>query len=344
MTENSPELGSREDLEPDIPRRLDMSWRDEDHRRAEVTLEELVTDAGDEAFREVALVTPAWLEEAEPEPPPAGAMAIGVASNVVHMRAIAKLYHAMGGRVLESPGWETRGRGPMSPGWCVIHHTAAEHDIDGMLIEGRPDLSGPLCNFAFHRDATLVLIASGRANHAGVASVSSDESYGIEATGPVPVSASGPGAFPQYAGYAKLAAAVRIHHGSWTTGRVVGHKEIALPAGRKVDPMFAMGAFRTAVAAEVTRYHQHIAPTPEEWLDMATQAEVQAAFVAALREAGPEIVEKGMLRFMAPPHGVIAGQDHPADYVRVMADRTAKLLTAMYEVRDALQEGATPPA
>jgi hypothetical protein len=27
-----------------------------------------------------------------------------------------------------------------------------------------------------------------------------------------------------------------------------------------------------------------------------------------------------------------------------MADRTAKLLTAMYEVRDALQEGATPPA
>lgn len=187
-----------------------------------------------------------------------------------HMRGIAKIAHdRFGVRVLESPGWTTRGRSSLLvPGFFIAHHTAAQVDVTNLLIHGRPDLAGPLCNFELRRDGTLVLIASGRANHAGVASVSSSESYGMEVTGPIPITARGTGAFPQYRQYCQVTAAVRLYHG-WPGTRIRGHKEIAQPDGRKPDPAFGsvapapyrdMDRFRTHVAGYVTSSPQ---PSPQ---------------------------------------------------------------------------------
>jgi hypothetical protein len=176
----------------------------------------------------------------------------GSASNTRSMRAIGALCRDAGLRVMEAGGWTDRGRtwGILKPEYVACHHTAAAIDIDRVLIDGRADLPGPLCNFALHGDDTVVLIASGLANHAGVATISSTQAYGIEATGPSPAGASGPSAFPNYDAYIILVAAVRLHHG-WGNDRVVGHKEIARPLGRKINPSFDMDTFRAAVDRRV---------------------------------------------------------------------------------------------
>ena len=172
----------------------------------------------------------------------------GNATVVAHMRKIGAICRdTYGLRVVEVSGWTTRGRSStFTPRFTIEHHTAAPVDITAMLINGRPDLSGPLCNFELRKDGTVGLLASGRANHAGVASVSSSESYGIEATGPVPTGATGVAAFPNYGAYVKLVAAICTHHG-WGMDRVKAHKEIA--PTRKIDPVFDMDAFRRAVTA-----------------------------------------------------------------------------------------------
>jgi N-acetylmuramoyl-L-alanine amidase-like protein len=163
----------------------------------------------------------------------------GSSVNVRHLRAIGALCQDAGLRVVEADGWENRGRtwSVLRPDYVVCHHTAASIDVDKLLIDGRSDLPGPLCNLALHRDDTVVLIASGLANHAGTATISSDQAWGIEATGPIPVGNTGIDAFPNYQAYVTLVAAIRLHHG-WGSGRVLSHKEIARPDGRKRDPDF----------------------------------------------------------------------------------------------------------
>jgi N-acetylmuramoyl-L-alanine amidase len=176
----------------------------------------------------------------------------GSPANVRSMRAIGALCRDAGLRVVEAAGWTDRGRtwATLKPEHVVCHHTAATIDIDRVLIDGRADLPGPICNWALHADDTVVLIASGLANHAGTATISSTQSYGIEATGPIPAGASGPAAFPNYDAYVVLVAAIRLHHG-WGNDRVTSHKEIALPKGRKIDPAFDMHNFRAAVDRKV---------------------------------------------------------------------------------------------
>lgn len=188
----------------------------------------------------------------------------GSPTNTRSMRAIGALCRDAGLRVLEASGWTDRGRtwSTLRPEYVVCHHTAATIDVDRVLIDGRLDLPGPLCNFALHADGTVVLIASGLANHAGVATISSDQAYGIEATGPIPLSGSGPAAFPQYNEYVTLCAAICLHHG-WPIRRVVAHKEIARPDGRKPNPAFGsrapapypdMDTFRAAVTRRVANW------------------------------------------------------------------------------------------
>lgn len=204
----------------------------------------------------------------------------GSVANVRSMRAIGRLCADAGLQVREAAGWTTRGRSPgLQPAYAVVHHTAAPVDVDRLLVAGRVDLAGPLCNFALHRDGTVLLVASGVANHAGVATVTNSQAYGIEATGPIPLTANGPGAFPQYRAYVTLCAAIRLHH-RWPTGRVVGHKEIARPLGRKIDPAFDMGAFRAAVDQRVrtwgteedTMTDEQMAELKTHITDMAEQA------------------------------------------------------------------------
>ncbi len=70
------------------------------------------------------------------------------------------------------PGWQTRGSSSFDPRGHVCHHDAGSNwsTPPGILISGRSDLAGPLCNFALGRDGIVWMVAAGRANHAGTGS------------------------------------------------------------------------------------------------------------------------------------------------------------------------------
>lgn len=162
-----------------------------------------------------------------------------------------------GCKVTELSGWQTRGRpgefGPVKGVLC--HHTAGPHAGNapslGTIVNGRPDLPGPLSHLHLARDGTFTVIAAARCNHAGPGSwqgVSSGNTnfIGIEAEN------AGDGTDPwpdvQMEAYAKGCAAILKHIGVPSI-MCVGHKEYALPMGRKIDPSFNMTAFRQKVTA-----------------------------------------------------------------------------------------------
>jgi hypothetical protein len=169
------------------------------------------------------------------------------------MRHAADLMVSRGLRVQYADGWEARGR-PYSfnPTTGVIgHHTASATDCDSVLINGRSDLPGPLCNWAVHADGTWVLIASGYANHAGssvAGAPGNSDGWGVEATGPKQSGATGPSAFDNYAEYQAGMACI-LETQSWATSKIWGHKESCDPPGRKIDPSFDMDNFRSGVAS-----------------------------------------------------------------------------------------------
>jgi hypothetical protein len=247
----------------------------------------------------------------------------GSSANVRHLRAIGQVCQDAGLRVVEADGWENRGRtwSVLRPDYVVCHHTAASIDVDKLLIEGRSDLPGPLANLALHRDGTVVLLASGLANHVGTATISSDQAWGIEATGPIPTGNTGIDAFPNYQAYVTLVAAIRLHHG-WGSGRVLSHKEIARPDGRKRDPDFGdpppapytdMDRFRAEVEGRMRTWG-----TSEQEVDDVTKQE----FLDALSEFYRD--------------GVVAGQNTFADTYRVLVDRASKQLAEQQATNDNL--------
>jgi peptidoglycan hydrolase-like protein with peptidoglycan-binding domain len=161
-------------------------------------------------------------------------------------------------------GWENRGRGDVRRIFGVIcHHTAGSRSGNmpslNILVNGRAGLPGPLCQLGLARDGTYFVIAAGRANHAGRGNwkgvINGNSNFiGIEAenTG-LPNDRPWPEA--QVAAYHRGVAAILKHIGQ-TSDFCAGHKEYALPAGRKPDPSINPGAtprdmdaFRSSVAA-----------------------------------------------------------------------------------------------
>lgn len=157
--------------------------------------------------------------------------------------------------VIAEPGWETRGHGDMGdPKGVLCHHTAGPLHGDapslGTVINGRPDLAGPLSQLFLARSGTWHLVAAGKAWHAGAGAPGTPwEHYdgnghliGIEAenTG----LANDPWPAAQVDSYAKGVAAILQHLGA-PVQMCLGHKEYAV--GRKVDPSFDMGDFRRKV-------------------------------------------------------------------------------------------------
>ncbi len=155
--------------------------------------------------------------------------------------------------VIEVSGWQTQGRGEMSDVRAVVcHHTATLNRTADMpsldtLIKGRPDLSGPLAHFGLSRSGKVYVIAAGRCNHAGTVqnpSWGNSHSIGIEAE------ATGTDAtWPevQMAAFAQLCR-VLVDHFGLSVSAVLGHKEVADPPGRKIDPNFDMAAFRARIS------------------------------------------------------------------------------------------------
>jgi hypothetical protein len=160
--------------------------------------------------------------------------------------------------VIEVDGWKTRSHGQMNSVKSIIcHHTAgpATGDFPSLAIvrDGRPDLSGPLSQLGLGRTGTWYVIAAGLSYHAGVVIdptlYANANAIGIEAEGTgVPSTNSGHAYWPevQYQSYLRGVRALQATF-DVPTGRVMGHKEIAAPLGRKTDPNFSMDEFRAAL-------------------------------------------------------------------------------------------------
>lgn len=161
-------------------------------------------------------------------------------------------------RVAESEGWRDRGIEEMgNVRGVMVHHTATASAIEGnmptlrILERGRPApdrLRGPLCNLGLGRDGTWYVIAAGKGNHAGPGRfrniTAGNRSFiGIEAEHPGDPKIPWPDA--QMTSYQRGVAAL-LGRLAAPVDMCVAHKEWA--PGRKVDPCFDMGEFRTAVS------------------------------------------------------------------------------------------------
>jgi len=158
-------------------------------------------------------------------------------------------------KVAEVDGWQIRGRGEMGEVFGVLcHHTAGirKGNMPSLrtLVEGRPDLQGPLAQLGLGRDGTYYIIAAGRANHAGSGiwngiTEGNTHFIGIEAE-----NTGRPDDLPwpavQMDALRHGVAAILKQIGC-DASFCAGHKEYALPKGRKSDPNFEMQAFRLVV-------------------------------------------------------------------------------------------------
>lgn len=150
-------------------------------------------------------------------------------------------------RVVEVDGWKTRSHGSMgTPACIVLHHTAGPKTGDCPSLptvrDGRPDLAGPLAHLLLARSGVWYVVAAGLCWHTGATLQpwqSNATAIGIEAE------ATGVDAWPavQMSSYVRGVRALADHYGI-PAARVLGHKEIASPKGRKVDPNFDCAAFR----------------------------------------------------------------------------------------------------
>ncbi len=158
-------------------------------------------------------------------------------------------------KVAEQPGWVNRGLGSMAGARGVMcHHTAGSPNGNmpslNVITNGRPGLPGPLSQLGLGRDGTWFIIAAGRANHAGRGewrgiTAGNSTFIGIEAEN----SGTEPWPAVQLDAYRRGCAALLGHMGA-PADMCVGHKEWALPRGRKPDPhSIDMDAFRAEVAA-----------------------------------------------------------------------------------------------
>ncbi|CAF3707276.1 unnamed protein product [Rotaria sp. Silwood1] len=171
---------------------------------------------------------------------------------------LADILRGAGLTVVEIDGWKTRGHGKMnSVKSILIHHTAgpATGDFPSLEVvrDGRSDLVGPLAQLGLGRTGTWYVIAAGRCYHAGKTIDDSifgnSNAIGIEAEGTdIPSTDTGHAYWPeiQYQSYVQGVKALQIAY-DMPTSHVLGHKEAAVPTGRKQDPNFSMDEFRAAL-------------------------------------------------------------------------------------------------
>jgi len=160
---------------------------------------------------------------------------------------LADVLRAAGLVVVEHPGWKTRGKEGMRPRVILAHHTAThwttpDSVVTNLLVNGRTDLPGPLCHLGLDRLGRYIVIASGKANHAGAGAWmdanESVETIGIEAYNygnGAPFPTREPWPQIQLDAYDRGVAALLSHLGR-DYQHLCAHREWATPAGRKPDP------------------------------------------------------------------------------------------------------------
>jgi hypothetical protein len=163
-------------------------------------------------------------------------------------------------KVAEQPGWKTRGHGDMGTVKGVIcHHTVGPKNGNmpslNVITNGRPGLAGPLSQLGLGRDGTYFIVAAGRCFHAGGGNwqgitTGNSNFIGIEAenTGHIEGPLAEPWPTVQLDAYRRGVAAL-LKKIRANAIMCCGHKEYALPHGRKPDPTFDMPTFRQQVSA-----------------------------------------------------------------------------------------------
>lgn len=159
---------------------------------------------------------------------------------------LVDVLRAAGLKVLPFRDWETRGGSQFNPVGVMWHHTAtrptsSDAAIDLMLAEtGSSKVPAPLCNYSTNRDGSISVIAAGTANHGGVGSwegyTGNSRFFGDEMKNAYTVT-NPPEPWPKVQlEAARLATAALLDHLGASTEMLCGHKEYALPPGRKPDP------------------------------------------------------------------------------------------------------------
>lgn len=164
---------------------------------------------------------------------------------------LANRLRKAGVKVIEHAGWTVRGSATFSPRGVLVHHTGPG-SVDGLIklvINGRPDLSGPLAQVVLAPDGTAHVVAAGRANHAGAGAwrglSGNSVLWGIEAIHPGDQKTLWPQV--QLEAY-HLICAVMLDISGAGAEMAAGHKEYATPQGRKTDPVqLDMTLFRANV-------------------------------------------------------------------------------------------------
>jgi hypothetical protein len=204
---------------------------------------------------------------------------------------LATIARSAGLSVKEEPGWKGHNHGAMSAvDSIVIHHTAGpasgDYPSERVVMYGRSDLPGPLANYGVGRSGKAYVFSNGVAWHAGMVRASwmdNQHSIGIE------VESTGTGTpWPavQVHATAKLVAALCKRYGV-PVSRVLGHKEVCSPVGRKVDPVGIpgdMAGFRKLVA-------QYIAGGTGD--DEVTEADKKDIALKVLGYVNEAVVGKG---------------------------------------------------
>lgn len=155
--------------------------------------------------------------------------------------------------IFEAPAWKGRGNGQMKG--CksiIIHHTAganngSEYNSYNTVMYGRPGIRGLLSQLGVGRKTgRIYIMGAGLAWHAGaVRNTAETNSYAIG----IEIENNGtnePYSAKTYGSAVALAAELVLEFGLKVSD-VKGHKEVAVPKGRKPDPKFSMDQFRRDV-------------------------------------------------------------------------------------------------
>lgn len=182
---------------------------------------------------------------------------------------IADALRAAGLQVEEIAGWQSRGSASFEPQVLVVHHTAGAAGKPapslGICINGRPGLSGPLCQVLLGRDGVFRVIAAGRANHAGAGGfrgvTGNTYSLGLEVENVGTVLEPWT---PETVALMHRASAALLKGMGRDASWLCGHKEWA--PRRKIDPhSLNMDEFRAAVGAVIAGQPvpiAHVEPAP----------------------------------------------------------------------------------
>ena len=175
----------------------------------------------------------------------------------MYLTWLADVARETGYPVYEVPGWKTRGHGQMRGAHGVVTHwtagpkrenTSKNYPSLAIVRDGRSDLPGPLSQLGIGFDGTIYVIAAGVSWHAGNSSWKGETNLNYTYIG---IEAESPGnnvwTAAQKDVYVRLCAALMRKIGR-SAQYVAGHKEVALPHGRKPDAAANdMNAFRVSV-------------------------------------------------------------------------------------------------